>query len=58
MQAGYIGYGLEIIPVPRNASYSANPGETRESSEYIKNFILSKTVILPEDTNTNTQKTN
>ena len=58
MQAGYIGYSLEIIPVPRNASYSANPGETRESSEYIKNFILSKTVILPEDTNTNTQKTN
>ena len=58
MKSGYIGYGLEIIPVPRNASYSANPGETIESSEYIKNFILSKTVMLPEETNTNSKTTN
>ena len=58
MYACYIGHSLVIIPVPRNASYSANPGETVESSEYIKNFILSKTVILPEDTKTNSQTTN
>ncbi len=58
MKAGYIGASLEIIPVPRNASYSANPDETLVSSEYIKNFILSKTTILPEEnTNNNTPVT-
>ena len=38
----------EIIPVPRNASYSDNPDATVVSSEYIRDFILSQTVILPE----------
>ncbi len=38
----------EIIPVPRNQAYSENPDETIVSSEYIQDFILSKTVILPE----------
>ncbi len=49
-KAGYLSG--EIIPVPRNASYSANPGATVVSSEYIQDFILSKTVILPEQSNT------
>lgn len=57
MKAGYIGHGLYIIPVPRNASYSANPDETLVSSEYIKNFILSKTTILPEESQNNTNNT-
>ena len=48
-KAGYLSG--EIIPVPRNASYSANPGATVVSSEYIQDFILSKTVILPEQGN-------
>lgn len=38
----------EIIPVPRNKTYSQNPEATEVSSEYIQDFILSKTVILPE----------
>ena len=31
--------GLELIPVPRNASYTSNPGETAVSSEYLRNEI-------------------
>lgn len=38
----------EIIPVPRNQSYSENPGATVVTSEYIQDFILSQTVMLPE----------
>ena len=41
---------IEILPVPRNASYTANKGETRESSTYLKNFILSKSAVVPQDT--------
>lgn len=50
-KAGYLSG--ELIPVPRNASYSENPGATIVSSEYIEDFILSQTVILPEQTETN-----
>ncbi|MEG2457349.1 MAG: hypothetical protein RSB41_00405 [Bacilli bacterium] len=39
----------EIIPVPRNASYSQNPSATIVSSEYLKNFILSQTVVIPDE---------
>lgn len=38
----------EIIPVPRNKEYSENPDATKVSSEYIQDYILSQTVILPE----------
>lgn len=49
-KAQYIsGSSVEIIPVPRNASYSASPGETLVSSVYIRDFILSKAVALPDD---------
>ena len=49
-KANYIsGSSVEIIPVPRNASYTSNPGETRVSSTYIKDFILSKSVAIPDD---------
>ncbi len=43
------GYSVEIIPVPRNKSYTANPGETEVASEYVKNFILSKTEVIPDE---------
>lgn len=49
MKAGYISSRVEIIPVPRNSSYSQNPGDTVVASEYIKNFILSQTVIIPDE---------
>jgi len=39
---------IDITPVPRNASYSANPGDTLVTSDYIRDFILAKTTILPE----------
>jgi len=45
-KAGYLSG--EIIPVPRNQKYSENPDATVVSSEYIQDYILSKTVILPE----------
>lgn len=62
-KAGYIqnAGSVEIMPVPRNASYSANPGETVVASDYIKNFILARTQTLPDEvinsttTNTNTE---
>ena len=40
---------IEIYPVPRNASYSENPGETVVKSDFLKNFILAKSAIIPED---------
>jgi len=49
MKARFIGYSLAIMPIPRNASYSASTGETRIASETIEEFIKSKTVILPEE---------
>ena len=59
MDAGYItGNSIEIIPVPRNASYSANPGEKKVSSDYIKNFILSKSATIPQNATTTTQNNN
>ena len=41
--------GMEIVPVPRNSSYSTNPGETLVESEFLKNFILAKTVQIPDE---------
>lgn len=63
MKAGYIsGNSIEIIPVPRNASYSANPGETNVSSDYIRSFILAKSATIPQNiitsTNQNTNNNN
>jgi hypothetical protein len=58
MKAGYItGSSIEIIPVPRNASYSANPGETVVSSDTIRDFILSKSAVIPQNTTTTTTTT-
>lgn len=38
-----------LIPVPRNADYSNNPKETRISSTYLKELILSRTVNVAEE---------
>lgn len=40
--------GIELYPVPRNASYSANPGETEVKSKYLENYINSKSTIIPD----------
>lgn len=51
MKAKYIsGRAIDIIPVPRNAAYTAEPGDTSVSSEYIRDFILSKSAIIPDNT--------
>lgn len=48
-KASYIqSSSIEIIPVPRNASYSANPGDTEVASEYLRNFIIRKSTVLPD----------
>lgn len=44
-KAGYVSG--EIIPVPRNKSYSENPDATIVSSQYIRDFIEVKSVCLP-----------
>lgn len=55
MKAGFInGSSIEIIPVPRNKSYSLNPGDTVVSSDYIRNFILSKSATIPQNVTTTT----
>ncbi len=54
MKAEYITTNqVEVVPVPRNAAYSANPGETLVKSSYLKEFILAKTTYVPEDVTTN-----
>lgn len=40
--------GVEIIPVPRNAAYTAAQGETNVDNETIKNHILSHAVQIVE----------
>jgi hypothetical protein len=34
------GNNIEIIPVPRDASYTKNPSDTKIASDDLKNFIL------------------
>lgn len=50
-QAEYIrSNSIEITPVPRNSSYSANPGDTLIYSDQIRDFITSKTTpVLDND---------
>lgn len=39
---------VEIIPVPRNAAYTASQGETTVDNDTIKNYILSHSVTITE----------
>ena len=39
---------LELIPVPGNASYSSEVGETRVTSQYLKTLIQQQTVDIPD----------
>lgn len=40
------GYSIKVTPVPRSASYTQNPGETRVASQTLYNFILSKAATI------------
>lgn len=37
-----------IVPVPRNADYSASPGDTKVSSSYIRQYILRQTLTVDD----------
>lgn len=39
----------DLEAVPRNRSYTAEPGETKVASEYVRNFILSKSATIPDE---------
>lgn len=55
-KAKYIGSNdIELFPVPHGGSYSAS-GETKVSTEYLKDFINSKSIILEGQENTVTDK--
>lgn len=47
MLTNYIS-GVTIIPVPRNKAYSDKTGEVK-TSEYLRNFILSKSASIPTE---------
>lgn len=40
--------GITMYPVPRNSSYSENPGDTVIKSEFIKALIESRSAIIPD----------
>lgn len=48
--------GGTIIPVPRNKSYSANPGATKVSSSYLESYVKAQAAIIP-DSSTSTSST-
>jgi len=47
MNAGYIS-GITIVPVPRNKNYTDSGGEVK-TYEFLKNFILAKTAVIPTE---------
>lgn len=48
----------ELVPVPRNKSYSENPGATEVSSSYLGNYILAQSVVVPEENTSNNNNNN
>lgn len=42
----------ELIPVPRNKTYTSNPGETKIASTYLQNYILAHTAIISDNNTT------
>lgn len=48
----------ELVPVPRNKSYSENPGATEVSSSYLENYILAQSVVVPEENTSNNNNNN
>lgn len=52
----YLG-GMKVMPIPRNASYSAIEREATIDSQYIENYILSKSITVQNDFVTSTGTT-
>lgn len=42
----------KLVPVPRNKSYTDNPGPTKIASTYLKNLILSQVSFIPDNEST------
>ena len=64
MKSQFVDSGIDVIPVPRNATYSDKQGDksTKVSSDYIRDFVLSKTATIPDNvvknSNNNSLNTN
>lgn len=54
-KASYLS-GVELIPVPHGGTL-ASEGETRVSTEYLKEFVNSKTIVLEGQEGTTTEET-
>ncbi len=39
----------ELVPIRRDGSYTAKPGETQVASNYVQNFILEKSAVIPDE---------
>ncbi len=39
----------ELIPIRRDGSYTAEPGETEVASSYVREFVLSKYATIPDE---------
>ena len=39
----------KLEPVPRNRNYTADPGETEVVSDYVVQYVLSKSVTIPDE---------
>ena len=50
-----ISGGVKVMPIPRNASYSATDRETTIGSQYIEQFIKGKIMNYDEASNSNNQ---
>lgn len=58
-KANYIAYGgIELFPVIHGKSYNTQGGETRVSTEYLKDFINSKSIILEGQESNNIENEN
>ena len=46
------------MPIPRNASYSATDRDATIDSQYIQNYILSKSITVSQNFNSDTNNQN
>ena len=47
-----------LEPVPRNRNYTADPGETEVVSDYVVQYVLSKSAIIPDESTSSNTDTN
>ena len=47
-----------LEPVPRNRNYTADPGETEVVSDYVVQYVLSKSATIPDESTSSNTDTN